>query len=199
LTIVASTRGILAFVGKAFAIGAVMFAAWYALAQPISLASGWIAARVLVAAAPLDGARVSYADRQITFAAVADDRTARRNRLPPDALVEVPVNPLKYTFGIPFFLALILAGRPAHWQWKAAAGAAVILAIAAMGLFCEVYLDLSTVHNAWKEPFFLLPRALLEASALGFQLATLIFPSVMPVVLWAAFDPATLRVLLTAA
>lgn len=195
MTIEASGRGILLFAAKVVAIGAVLFAAWYLLAKPVSLASGWLAARGLVAAAPIDGARIAYADRQLTFAVLPDDRTTRRNRVPPDALVEVPTNPLKYTFGIPFFLALMLATRPADWEWKAALGTVVMVSVAALGLFCEVFLDLAKVRNAWREPFFEMGAMALELNALGYQLASLILPTVVPVVLWGAFDRGTLRVL----
>lgn len=198
MTIDASGRGIAAFAVKVLAIGAALFAAWYFLGKPLSIVSGWTAARLLTIAAPVDGVRIAYKDRQLTFGLLPDDRTTRRNRVAPDTVVEVPSNPLKYTFGVPFLLALVLATRPAGWPWKAVVGTGVMIAIASVGLFCEVIRDLSGIRGAFNEPFFNISRAALEANALGYQLASLILPTVVPVVLWAAFDPGVIRVLRTA-
>jgi hypothetical protein len=198
VTIEASGRGIALFAGKVLAIGAALFAAWYFLGKPVSVASGWTAAKLLTWTMPLDGVRVAYKDRQLTFGLLPDDRTTRRNRVAMDAVVDVPANPLKYTFGVPFVLALILATRPAGWGWKSVAGAAVMIAIAGIGLYCEVLRDMSGLRGPGNEPFFAIGRAALELNALGYQLASLILPTVVPVVLWAAFDPVTIRVLRTA-
>ena len=198
MTIDASGRGIAAFAAKVLAIGAALFAAWYFLGKPVSIVSGWTAARLLTLAAPVDGVRVAYKDRKLTFGLLPDDRTTRRNRVAPDAVIEVPANPLQYTFGVPFLLALVLATRPAGWEWKALVGAGVMIGIASLGLFCEVMRDLAGIRGAFNEPFFSIPRAALEANALGYQLASLILPTVVPVVLWAAFDPGVIRVLRTA-
>ncbi len=195
MTLEASRRGIFLFAARVLVLGVVLFAAWYALARPVSLASGWLAARALAAAAPVDEVRVLYAGRRLTFRAWPDDATRRRDRVPAQAVVEVPEDALQYAYGIPFFLALLLATRPSRWGWKALGGSAVMTGVAGFGLFCEAYLDLSVARNPWSQPFFDLPRAALEAAALGYQLASLVLPTVVAAVLWAAFDPASLRAL----
>ena len=97
----------------------------------------------------------------------------------------VEVNPLVYTAGVPLFAALMLASG-ARW-WKLVAGAALLLPFQAWGLAFDF---LAQLVKGGPE---LAGRAALlgwraEASALGYQLGSLIFPALAPVALWMAFN-----------
>jgi len=102
------------------------------------------------------------------------------------ALLLPEVNPLLYTYGLAFFLALMLAAR-ARW-WKILAGAVVLLPFQSWGIafdfLAQVGVTLGPEVSAqagligWRR----------EAIALGYQIGNLIFPSLIPVVLWALFS-----------
>ncbi len=103
-----------------------------------------------------------------------------------DALLLPEVNPLLYTYGLPFFAALMLAARARLWML--AAGACALLPFQAWGIafdfLVQVGIKLGPEIAAqagvtgWRR----------EAVALGYQLGTLIFPTLVPVLLWAAFN-----------
>lgn len=96
------------------------------------------------------------------------------------------VNPLLYTYGLAFFLALMLAAR-ARW-WTLLAGIALLLPFQGWGIafdfLAQVGIKLGPAVAAqaglggWR----------VEAIAIGYQIGTLILPSLVPVVLWAAFN-----------
>jgi len=102
------------------------------------------------------------------------------------AVLLLEVNPLLYTYGLAFFLALMLAAR-AKW-WKILAGAVVLLPFQGWGIafdfLAQVGVTLGPDVSAqaglfgWRR----------EAIALGYQIGNLIFPSLIPVVLWAGFS-----------
>lgn len=102
------------------------------------------------------------------------------------ALMLPEVNPLLYTYGLAFFLALMLAAR-AKW-WKILVGAVVLLPFQSWGIafdfLAQVGVKLGPEVSAqadllgWRR----------EAIALGYQIGNLISPSLIPVVLWAVFS-----------
>ena len=100
------------------------------------------------------------------------------------ALLVPEVNPMLYTYGLALFLALMLAER-AKW-WKVLAGVAVLLPFQAWGIafdfLAQVGIQLGADVSA--QAGLLGWRA--EAIALCYQLGVLIFPSLVPIVLWAA-------------
>ena len=100
------------------------------------------------------------------------------------ALLVPEVNPMLYTYGLALFLALMLAER-VKW-WKVLAGVAVLLPFQAWGIafdfLAQVGIQLGAEISA--QAGLLGWRA--EAIALCYQLGVLIFPSLVPIVLWAA-------------
>jgi hypothetical protein len=102
------------------------------------------------------------------------------------ALLLPEVNPLLYTYGLAFFLALMLAAR-AKW-WKILVGAVVLLPFQSWGIafdfLAQVGVKLGPEVSAqagllgWRS----------EVIALSYQIGSLIFPSLIPVVLWASFN-----------
>ena len=179
------------FVLRLLVLCAVLFTAWYLAAKPIAGATAWLAARIAEGTASVEKVKQAAAGRQVVYEVEPDHETMRRHRLPADAVVDVPVNPLKHSFGLPFFLALLLAGRPRGLAWKAALGSAIVLTLAAVGLACDLLVQLGSMRGFGGEPLFAFGGR--EAIALGFQLGTLVFPTVVPAMLWVAMDRATLR------
>ena len=100
-----------------------------------------------------------------------------------DALVTIDVNPLAYTYGLALFMALALASRAA-WR-RIALGAAVLLPFQAWGIAFDGVASLIRFGFAdaagltdWRG----------EVAALNYQLGSLIFPTLVPVITWAALD-----------
>lgn len=102
------------------------------------------------------------------------------------ALLLVEVNPLLYTYGLAFFLALMLAAR-ANW-WKILIGAVVLLPFQSWGIAFDFLAQVGTKFGPDVSAQATLFGWRLEFIALGYQLGNLIFPSLIPVVLWACFS-----------
>jgi hypothetical protein len=99
------------------------------------------------------------------------------------ALITPEVNPLIYTYGLAFFLALALASR-APWR-QILAGVAMLLPFQAFSIAFDCLAqvgfrmgpDVSAAAGfaGWQ----------VEAIALGYQVGTLMLPTLMPVIIWA--------------
>ena len=195
MTHAATPVGIVAFAARVLGWGVVLFAAWFLVPQPVSAIAGWGAARWVEAAAPVARVKHRVAARQVAFEVEPDYETTRSKGIRADAVLEVVANPLKYTFGVPFFLALLFASHPAGLAWKAFAGSALLAALASIGLACDVLLQIGGLATPAGAPLFALAPLAREATALGYQLGTLIFPTVAPVLAWGAMDRATVLAL----
>jgi hypothetical protein len=102
------------------------------------------------------------------------------------AVVLAEVNPLIYTYGLPLFLALMLAAR-ARW-WQIAIGAIVLLPFQAWGIafdfLAQVGMQLG-FEVARQAGFSATQR---EVIALCYQMGALIFPALAPVAVWAILN-----------
>ena len=100
--------------------------------------------------------------------------------------VVADVNPLVYTYGLALFLCLMLAtGARA---WKIAVGAAVLLLFQAACVAFDFLVQVSVMSGPEVASRTGLTGWQREAIALGYQFGTLIVPSLVPVLLWAAFN-----------
>ena len=89
-----------------------------------------------------------------------------------------------FTFGLPLLAALILAARAPHRARNLLLGYAVLLPFQTFGVLAEFLSDLATAFGpgvASQAGFDAVQR---EAIAFGYQFATLILPTVVPVVVW---------------
>ncbi len=98
------------------------------------------------------------------------------------------MDPRKQTYGLAFFLALLLASRARHKVFKALAGIAVLMGLASIGVACEAAIAYAGIVLPAGDHVFVPAVASGTLIALGFQLGTLIFPSVVPVALWALVE-----------
>jgi hypothetical protein len=98
------------------------------------------------------------------------------------------VNPLLYTYGLALFIALMLATRAR--VWKIVLGVAVMLIFQAWSVAFDFLVQVAVLSG----PDVAARAGLLgwrrEAIAIGYQAGTLIFPSLVPVLLWAGFNRA---------
>ena len=104
------------------------------------------------------------------------------------AVMVAEANPLLYTYGLPLFAALLLAsGEAKRWR-KLVLGALVLIPFQAWGICFDLLKQVAitagpavaaqTGFSPWQR----------ESIALGYQLGTLILPTVAPVALWLALN-----------
>lgn len=158
------------------------FALWY-FSAPYHAAVAGRLARLLVDL--FKSGIVSALEQQgfdLVFVTTIEVRAA-----PGQAAVLAPdVNPLLYTYGLAFFLALMLAVR-AKW-WKILAGAALLLPFQSWGIAFDFLAQVGVRLGPEVSAQAGLSGWRAEAIVLGYQVGSLILPSLMPVVLWAAFS-----------
>lgn len=99
------------------------------------------------------------------------------------ALLLPEVNPLIYTYGLAFFLALMLAEQAK--VWKILAGAAILVFFQSWGVAFDVLAQIGVRLGPEVAAQSGLSGWRAELITLGYQLGALIFPSLVPVVLWA--------------
>lgn len=169
----------------------ILFAVWYYCSPLIAMASGFLV--VAPAGWLTDGliTAVDYTDVivQATISVAAGTYGELVVPAGQTAELNITARPMVYGYSIPLFFTLLFAfaGRPVSASRKWLALAILLLGIA-MGTLMEL---LKTVYFSLDPA--LLPNGPLgalgsNALAIGYQLSTLIIPSVLPVVLWFSFS-----------
>jgi hypothetical protein len=168
------------FVIKALAWLPLAFAVWYFTA-PVLL---W-PARLLVELV----ARTGFGDLVRSIDQSGAVYTFTTTLKPGQALgqsgnISVDVNALLYAFGLPLYVALVLAAREPGRLRKLALGYAVIIPVIAWGGLADFLKNVAitpgplvasqTGFSAWQR----------EAIVFAFQLGSLILPTVVPAVVW---------------
>jgi len=179
----ATPRSILRFAGATLAWGCAFFALWFVASEPLSQAAGWVAARAMEVAGPVEKAAATPRDGQLVIAVLPDASLRYRDRLPSGAWFEIAMNSSKYTVGLPFFLALVAAAKPRRIA-RIAVGIAVIIALAGVGIACEAALSFATLARPGGPALFRPGVGAASALALGYQLGTLLVPTLVPIALW---------------
>ena len=98
------------------------------------------------------------------------------------ALLTPEVNPLTYTYGLALFVALMLAER-AKW-WKIVAGGVLLLFFQSWSIAFEVLAQIMQFGTHVSDQAGVRGWRLTLVD-IGYQLGTFIFPSLLPVMLWA--------------
>ncbi len=96
------------------------------------------------------------------------------------------VNPLVYTYGLALFAALMLGSRAK--PWKLLIGVIALLPFQAWGIAFDFLVQVGVKMGAQISAQAGIIGWQREAIALCYQLGMLIFPSLMPVVLWTLFN-----------
>jgi hypothetical protein len=176
-----------AFVLRVFLWLAPCFAAWYLCAHAHT---ALVAAFARLIVAFFNGMLVSGTENAAELVFVTRLVVQRAGET---GFLTVDVNPLIYTYGLALFLALMLGAR-ARWT-RVLLGAAILLPFQGWG----VAFDFLAQVGAKMGPQVAAQAGLLgarEAIALAYQLGNLVFPSVVPVVVWVALEKRFLESLL---
>jgi hypothetical protein len=181
-------REVLATVGLALLLLPLCLAAWYFAADAI----GWVPARLaapVISSAAGKATPVEAGPRQVAYAVdvVGPYRPGGAQR----AEARVEVHAATYTFGIAIFVALALAVRGWRRPARLGLGVAILLPLPAFGIACDALLQLASSPQlgallAWS-------GGTREAIVLGYQLGSLLLPTLAPIVAWLALFPEAWR------
>jgi hypothetical protein len=160
----------------------VCFAAWYFGARYLMPLVGALAAMLvdlvrsgLVSSVERDALQLVFVTRLEVHP--TPDQTA---------VLLVEVNSLLYTFGLPLFVALMLAARAK--AWKIVAGAALLLPFQAWGVAFDFLVQVGVRLGMQVSAQAGLMGWRAESIALAYQLGSLMFPVLAPVAVWVGFN-----------
>jgi hypothetical protein len=176
-------RDILLIAALALLLLPACLAAWYFAAPALA----WIPARL---AAPVIGAAagpvstIAARERALVFGVTVE--APYRQGGAAQAAAELEVNPSQYTFGIAVFLALCLAARQSRRAGRIAIGCAVLAVLPAWGIAFDVLRQLGAA--AALSPYLRWGAATRDAITFGYQLGSLILPTLAPIALWIALN-----------
>ena len=159
-------------------------AVWYPLRHWMVLAPAWLAGEAMTAAFPrwVTGVQLDGGTQVLLTKLRVWSADNRLGELAPE------VNGLVYAYGAPLLAALLLASRPRRWWWKLPAGLLALVPFQAWGICFTWLLQVAVV--AGEQTRIQTRFGPWEANliAAGYQLGFLILPTLVPVLLWLAFD-----------
>ncbi|MGZ5660104.1 MAG: exosortase H-associated membrane protein [Usitatibacter sp.] len=173
----------LAFFARALLWMPLALALWYAASPALS----WIGATVArpgiaMAAGKVAGLKVS---REAVTYSVEVAEPYVQGRASRQALAEVEVRATTYTFGIALFLALAMASRETRRIATIASGTLMLAIVPAWGIAFDALRQLGV--NGELAPWLAWPSWARETIALGYQVGSLLLPTLVPVAAWLAF------------
>ncbi len=101
--------------------------------------------------------------------------------------IVVEVDPGRYAYGLPIFLALLLAARTRGRGWRAAAGYLLLLPAQAFSLTMFVLIQI-VVYAQTDARILNVAQWQLEAIVYGYQIGSLVVPTLVPIMLWLWLD-----------
>ena len=181
----AARREALALIVRALVWLVPCFAAWYAGAVVVAWLPAKIAAPVLAQVAG-GGATAHVTRRLAVYDVTLEGKYRPGGAERAEASVEVPA--ATYTFGIALFAALALASRGWRTPGRLALGLALLLPLPAFGITFDALRQLGGAPQlaallGWGQ-------GAREAIALGYQVGSLLLPTLAPVIAWLALFPA---------
>jgi hypothetical protein len=177
-------REVLQTVGLALLLLPLCLAAWYVAAGAI----GWLPARL---AAPAIGAAagrvvaVEPGHRTVAYVVEVEGPYRPGGAARAEARLDVPA--ATYTFGIAIFTALALAARGWRQPARFAIGVAILLPLPTFGIAFDAMRQLGSAPQI--APLLAWGGGTREAIALGYQVGSLLLPTLAPIAAWLALFP----------
>ena len=169
-----------AFVIKVFAWLPVAFLVWY-FAAPVLLWPAAIVVELVARAGFADLVHgIEHAGATLTFATSLKPGTSSAH----SGQITVDVDMLLYAFGLPLYVALVLAAREPGWPLRLCVGYAALVPSVAWGVLADFLKNVAITADplvASQAGFVAWQR---EMIAFAFQLGSLILPTVVPAVTW---------------
>ena len=101
--------------------------------------------------------------------------------------ITVDANPARYAYGLPIFVALLLAARGKGRVWRVLAGYLLLLPVQAFSLTMALLMQLVTNAEA-NVRYLRVAQWQMEAIVYGYQLGALVLPTLVPILLWLWLD-----------
>ncbi len=172
------------FFARTLALFALALAWWWLARDIVVLPAAWLAEHVAQWAFPGWAHGVERSHDVLTL-------LTRLSMVAPDGRVgeiALDVQMLKYCYGMPLLAALMLASAPHRWWWKLPLGWLMLVPFQAWGMVAEWLLQAALFSGpaAAAQAGF----GTVAANAIGasYQLGFLMFPTLVPVLVWLAFD-----------
>jgi hypothetical protein len=169
-----------AFVIKVFAWLPAAFLVWY-FAAPVLLWPAAIVVELVARAGFADLVHgIEQAGATLTFATSLKPGTSSAH----SGQITVDVDMLLYAFGLPLYVALVLAAREPGWPLRLCVGYAALVPSVAWGVLADFLKNVAITADplvASQAGFVAWQR---EMIAFAFQLGSLILPTVVPAVTW---------------
>jgi hypothetical protein len=180
------------FVLRVFLWMPVCFAAWYASAEWHGAVTGWFAHAIVGLFQP----RIVEAVEQSGIDLVFVTRIPAQGSVMETGMLVIEVGPLIYSYGLALFLALGLASRTS-WR-NLLTGAAALLPFEAWGIAFDFLAQAGIKLGPQVSAQAGFSSGQREAIVFGYQVGSLIFPTLVPVAMWAALNRRFLEALLRA-
>lgn len=162
----------------------VALAVWYPLRQWMVLPAAWLAAELMQAVFPRWAVGADLAgDAHVlltTLKVWGPDN--RWGELAPE------VNGLVFAYGAPLLAALLLASRTRHLWWKLPAGLLALVPFQAFGIGFMWAMQVAVIAGDQTRGQTRIGTWESNLIAAGYQFGFLILPTLVPVLLWIAFD-----------
>ena len=174
-------REVLRIFGLALLLLPPCLAAWFFAAAAI----GWLPSRLAspaIAAAAGPVTSIDTSARHVIYAVSVEGAYRPGGSQQAEARVEVPA--ATYTFGLAIFLALALAVKGWRQPARLALGIAILLPLPAVGIAFDALRQLGSAPQlaellGWR-------GGTREAIALGYQVGSLLLPTLAPIATWLA-------------
>jgi hypothetical protein len=161
---------------------------WYFVAHWLTIPLGWSAAHTMQSlfswaqdGYQIQGTMISL----LTSIQIPDPAGAQSGRI---ALASPEIDYRLYGFGLPLFVALMLAKRPPHFLRGLVIGVITIFFFQSVGMtfgwLKQIIFDIGAAGIAQTG----FSHGQTQIVALGYQLSTLLLPTLIPITLWGIFN-----------
>ena len=181
LTVAGKARGPLpGFIARVFAWLPVTFVAWYFTAPVLT----WPAAVIVKLVARTAFADLVQGIEQVRAVLTFETTLRPGSTSTLGAVITVDVDLMLYSFGLPLYVALVLAAKEPGWIRRLALGYAVLMPFVAWGALADFLKTVAITLGpqiASQTGFVDWQR---DAIAFSYQFGALILPTVVPAVAW---------------
>lgn len=161
---------------------------WFFVASWFAMPVGWLAGKMAGLFFPWASAGVDIQGVKVdllTQLRVPDPAGFVEGRM---AMASPEVDYRLFGYGLPLFVALLLASDAQRFGKKLMIGAPILIAVQSIGMIFawlkQIAFDLG--HQLWAQTGF--SAFELQVIALGYQLSNLLLPTLVPIVLWGFFE-----------